>query len=235
VNYGYRYYCPALGRWISRDPIDEADLINLYNGFRNFPVGVTDTDGRMMIEISVTGLLQSSLRGALLTGTVNATVAALFNKGPMDWSKIGNAFKKGAIAGAVTGGFGYLAKSFAPALSSLGARGEPSKLYGMFAGGLSAGIGFATGQVLDGRNLKESLSSPTGIFGFAVAVGLGAAFGVGGVCAQENDWGGGLTLDAALSVAGTVGGALGLQVYDAAENVREFFGGYRDRIEDGGN
>ena len=29
--YGYRYYSPSLGRWISRDPIEEGDLFNLYS------------------------------------------------------------------------------------------------------------------------------------------------------------------------------------------------------------
>jgi RHS repeat-associated protein len=235
VYYGYRYYSPGLGRWLSRDPIDEADLINLYNALRNCPVGVTDTDGRMLIQLSVTSLLQASLRGALLTGVINAGVTTLLNKGPIDWSKVGNAFKKGAITGAITGGFGYLAKSFAPALSKIGAKGEPTKVYGFFTGGLTAGLGFATGQVVDGRNLKDSLSSPAGKFGFAVAVGLGATMGVTGVSAQENDWGFGLTLDAALKVAGTVGGALGLEVYDAAENVRELFSGYKDRLDGVGN
>ena len=29
--YGYRYYSPSLGRWISRDPIEEEGGVNLYN------------------------------------------------------------------------------------------------------------------------------------------------------------------------------------------------------------
>ena len=53
----------------------------------------------------------------------------------------------------------------------------------------------------------------------------------GGVYAKENDLGDGLTLDAALKVAGTLGGVLGLQVYDAAENVREIFNNYRGRLQ----
>ena len=31
--YGYRYYSPSLGRWISRDPIEEAGGFNLYGLF----------------------------------------------------------------------------------------------------------------------------------------------------------------------------------------------------------
>ena len=39
VYYGYRYYHPAMGRWLSRDPIEEAGGVNLYgfceNGMMN--------------------------------------------------------------------------------------------------------------------------------------------------------------------------------------------------------
>jgi RHS repeat-associated protein len=39
---GYRFYNPESGRWLSRDPIQEADQINLYNGCHNNPVGCWD-------------------------------------------------------------------------------------------------------------------------------------------------------------------------------------------------
>jgi RHS repeat-associated protein len=35
--YGYRYYSPRLGRWISRDPIGERDLPNIYEYVHNQP------------------------------------------------------------------------------------------------------------------------------------------------------------------------------------------------------
>ena len=38
VYYGYRYYSPALGRWLSRDPIGEHGGINLYGMIQNSPV-----------------------------------------------------------------------------------------------------------------------------------------------------------------------------------------------------
>ena len=38
IYYGYRYYSPKLGRWISRDPLGEAGGINLYGFVRNNPV-----------------------------------------------------------------------------------------------------------------------------------------------------------------------------------------------------
>ncbi len=40
--YGYRYYSPSLGRWISRDPIDEQGGLNLYVFVNNDPVNKWD-------------------------------------------------------------------------------------------------------------------------------------------------------------------------------------------------
>jgi len=45
VYYGYRYYSPELGRWLSRDPIGEAGGENAYLAFYNDPVGLIDPDG----------------------------------------------------------------------------------------------------------------------------------------------------------------------------------------------
>jgi len=43
--YGYRYYSPNTGRWISRDPIGERGGINLYGFVGNGPVGYVDPLG----------------------------------------------------------------------------------------------------------------------------------------------------------------------------------------------
>jgi RHS repeat-associated protein len=46
VYYGYRYYSPALGRWLSRDPIEEQGGLNLYAFVNNDPVNKVDVIGR---------------------------------------------------------------------------------------------------------------------------------------------------------------------------------------------
>ena len=46
VYYGYRYYSPALGRWLSRDPIEEQGGLNLYGFVKNDPVNYVDVIGR---------------------------------------------------------------------------------------------------------------------------------------------------------------------------------------------
>jgi RHS repeat-associated protein len=44
-NYGYRYYLPWLGRWPSRDPIEEQDGVNLYLFAGNDPINNIDQLG----------------------------------------------------------------------------------------------------------------------------------------------------------------------------------------------
>ncbi|MCG3128345.1 MAG: hypothetical protein CHACPFDD_03229 [Phycisphaerae bacterium] len=43
--YGFRYYSPRLGRWMSRDPIGEAGGVNLYGFASNDPLDEVDTLG----------------------------------------------------------------------------------------------------------------------------------------------------------------------------------------------
>ncbi|MEQ5225928.1 RHS repeat-associated core domain-containing protein, partial [Proteus cibi] len=44
--YGYRYYQPWVGRWLSADPAGTVDGLNLYRMVRNNPVTLYDPDGR---------------------------------------------------------------------------------------------------------------------------------------------------------------------------------------------
>ena len=43
--YGYRYYAPWMGRWLSPDPIGPEDDLNLYQFVRGDPIGHTDAVG----------------------------------------------------------------------------------------------------------------------------------------------------------------------------------------------
>jgi RHS repeat-associated protein len=45
LYYGYRFYSPALGRWINRDPKGEAGGLNLYGFVGNNPVNYFDPKG----------------------------------------------------------------------------------------------------------------------------------------------------------------------------------------------
>jgi insecticidal toxin complex protein TccC len=48
--YGYRYYLPWLGRWLSADPAGTIDGLNLYRMVRNNPVRFCDSNGLMPDE-----------------------------------------------------------------------------------------------------------------------------------------------------------------------------------------
>jgi RHS repeat-associated protein len=50
VYYGYRYYSPSTGRWLSRDPIEEEGGLNLYNLVGNSPISKYDVLGLFNIE-----------------------------------------------------------------------------------------------------------------------------------------------------------------------------------------
>lgn len=45
LYFGYRFYCPQLGRWLSRDPIRERGGLNLYLFCRNRVIGLYDRLG----------------------------------------------------------------------------------------------------------------------------------------------------------------------------------------------
>jgi len=48
--YGYRYYDPGTGRWVSRDPLGEAGGLNLYQYVYNSPLNYVDPDGLWGIQ-----------------------------------------------------------------------------------------------------------------------------------------------------------------------------------------
>jgi len=48
-NYGHRFYLPELGRWPSRDPIEERGGLNLYGMVGNDAVGRVDLLGLMLV------------------------------------------------------------------------------------------------------------------------------------------------------------------------------------------
>ena len=45
LYYGYRFYSPTLGRWLTRDPIEEEGGLNLYGFARNLPLSYVDPFG----------------------------------------------------------------------------------------------------------------------------------------------------------------------------------------------
>jgi RHS repeat-associated protein len=55
LYYGYRYYNASLGRWLSRDPIEEEDGPSIYATMHNSPIGSTDYLGKKRIIVALDG------------------------------------------------------------------------------------------------------------------------------------------------------------------------------------
>jgi RHS repeat-associated protein len=54
LYYGYRYYNPSTGRWLSREPLGELGGANLYAFARNSPIGVIDLLGFLVTSVTWT-------------------------------------------------------------------------------------------------------------------------------------------------------------------------------------
>ena len=52
VDFGYRFYAPGLGNWMSRDPLGEAGGLNLYGYVGNDPVNMMDADGLVPVQLT---------------------------------------------------------------------------------------------------------------------------------------------------------------------------------------
>jgi RHS repeat-associated protein len=68
-NYGYRYYHTQLGRWISRDPLNELGGVNLYGFVANSPGGNFDLLGLKSFEEAMIDGAKEAMNGTLQSET----------------------------------------------------------------------------------------------------------------------------------------------------------------------
>jgi len=160
--FGYRFYYPAIGKWLTRDPLGEAGGINLYAAMLNNPVNWVDPDGLLTIY------------GA---------------EGAAGYAGAGGYKNSPSINMVFSTGFNFYTESKEPAFITYGAETDPKATVGL---GLGEGriVGFLTGTIDEfkgkAKNLTVDVSyigitftvNDNGKWGFSVAWG-GRGKGIG--------------------------------------------------------
>jgi RHS repeat-associated protein len=132
--YGFRYYNPSTGRWLSRDPIGESDGPNVYAMVRNDAVNAFDMLGLWKIE------RKSSSRWATATVESGDTFQSLADAVGLSPSEITKWLKKhdGSSFGASLGTPPHLVgcqfKVPNVYLITMGTNGSPSRRIGLLNG-----------------------------------------------------------------------------------------------------
>lgn len=108
-NYGYRYYLPELGRWPSRDPIEERGGVNLYGMVHNDSLNFVDVLGHGEFGATVGGAIGGVVGGIIGGGAGGAAggiggTAVAPGVGTVGGAAVGGT--EGAIAGAALGAIG---------------------------------------------------------------------------------------------------------------------------------
>ncbi|MCR5183081.1 MAG: hypothetical protein K6B46_00060 [Opitutales bacterium] len=76
IYYNYRHYSPALGRWLSRDPIEEQGGLNLYAFVGNKPTNNIDVQGNEVSESSCNKIITSAQKN---NRRIRKTIEAIEN------------------------------------------------------------------------------------------------------------------------------------------------------------
>ncbi|MBQ7189266.1 MAG: hypothetical protein IJR99_07605, partial [Kiritimatiellae bacterium] len=162
-----RWYDPAAGRWLSKDPIGLEGGLNLYEAFGSNPVCFRDPTGKIL-----------PLFTGIINGVIGGVIGAICN------GVQGKGVLKGALVGAI-GGFvtGITFGIAAPAVASCGAGI-------VIAGGVSGAVGSAassiTDEIISSLNGTDEHCFDWGRVGVAIRNGAITGLGIGVVGA----WGG---------------------------------------------
>ena len=95
--YDYRYYDPILGRWLSRDPIEESGGVNVYGFVANDPLDYTDPAGLALYAFDGTGNVPSQRDNVRILWETYSGGSKPYIKGVGDqgWKIFGSAFGAG--------------------------------------------------------------------------------------------------------------------------------------------
>lgn len=172
VYYGYRFYAPAIGRWMNRDPLGEAGGINLYGFVLNNPIMFVDPEGLKTWQI---GLGFNS--GGLVGSTKSAGIIIGHNPSTGNWD----------FGFYTTGGAGLYGGASASLTLDVTTSDNPCI---DDVSGWAGTAGGSVGEVLTGgyeRNTPMSNALPSNTYSFGVGAGTPAEGH--GFATYTNVWG----------------------------------------------
>jgi RHS repeat-associated protein len=164
--YRARYYDPAHGVFLSRDPLgvwgDQGNFGNPYSYVGNNPLNFRDPSGACPICVTA-GI------GAGLGAIVGGIGYAVFHEGEWDWGQFGASVSVGALAGGLIGtGVG--------AMHGLGIAGSAATAFGAGSMGLaSAGLAGTGGGAFLAGSMGLASAGLAGTGGGAFLAGAGGA------------------------------------------------------------
>jgi RHS repeat-associated protein len=162
-DYGYRFYLPALGKWIARDHIQEEGGFNLYEFVSNEPLDKADMRGLWTFCI---GLGASAMGGVNIAVKGSVSKKICFGYGPCGWSvgEIRTVYVGAGVGYGVGWGIGGVVEiSDAETVDDLGGVGgnvDTDFVFGPVGGGVSSGVGGMGTPCMYG-----SVGGTVGIFG----------------------------------------------------------------------
>ena len=158
VYYGYRFYNPAIERWMNRDPLGEDGGVNLYGFVENDPVNLVDPEGLWIAQAigggigAVYGMYSAHQNGtSMLQGALVGGLTGVLSTIPIPGL---NGVVSGALMGALSGGVGNLAGQATDPCAKdvdLGSLGKSM---------LAGGVGGALGGGLAGASVRQVTKGP---------------------------------------------------------------------------
>ena len=214
LYYGYRYYSPKDGRWLSKDPIGEAGGINLYAFCENDPVNRIDTDGRGALAAMDVAAVAALEEGGFWNGTRAAGIHA--GKAALIVFSLGTICKNDRLADLATSGeisdaqfWTGSAMNTGIGLGSLAVGGGAANLAARAGGGLiaqGAASGFSSsltdvvatrcGDALIDIRYEGTIASDL----LQVGSGTLAGGGLGGAARLRQVWAGGASKSGVLAL-----------------------------------
>ncbi|MDX1952065.1 MAG: RHS repeat-associated core domain-containing protein [Verrucomicrobiota bacterium] len=218
--YGYRYYSPTLGRWISRDPIEEGDGNLLYGFVRNNPGSFWDPTGLSVGEVVASTGIRAGLMGAVVSVTVGKFAAPA---GSYSWQQAGKDAAMGFLGGWVGGFAAKGASAFLPQAGSVGFKrgAAASAVFGASVGELTL---LAVNYDLDRLKTTAGKAQFVATIMFAGAVSAGGAH----LIEESVD---NLLFDVVLELGATVGVGVANGVWSVGEDAQAIIRPYVNEIE----